>query len=262
MQTKSAIAMSLIFLFASVASHAESVFDGTWKADLSKNQKNEHSDVRQLVNGSYECRTCDPPYMIKADGSDQPVAGNSMYDTLSARIVDDHTVVMVAKKSGKLFLESTIAVSADGSTETIRQVVSGMGSQPFTVEKRFSRAAAGKPGSHMISGAWTEIETTASDNVDVTTFKVTGNTLKRDDAQGSSYVANLDGTPAPYSGDPRWDQVSVKMIAPNTIEETYTQKGKLRMRARWSIDSDGVTMHARFEDPNGRTFEQTGRKVR
>src|SRR5579862_9176394 len=105
--------------------------------------------------------------------------------------------------------------------------------QPFTVEKRFSSAEAGQPGSHAISGAWIETKMTASDNVDVTTFKVTGDTLKRNDAEGSSYVAKLDGTPAAYSGDPRWDQVAVKMTDPNTIEETYTQKGELRMRARW-----------------------------
>jgi hypothetical protein len=261
MQIRAVIATSVAFLLASAASQAASVFDGKWKADLDKNQKSDTTEIRQLIDGTYECRSCDPPYKIKADGSDQAITGNPMYDTINARVVDSHTVMITVKKAGKLFAETTISVSADGSRETVHQVVSGMGAETFTVEKVYSRAEAGAPGSHAISGAWTEVKTTASENVDVTTFKMIGDTLKRDDSQGSSYLAKLDGTPAPYRGDPRWDQVSVKMINSNTIDETYTQKGELRMRARWSIDPDGVTMHAHFEDPKGHTFDQTGHKV-
>ena len=134
---------------------AQSLFDGTWKADLDKNQNDsDKAEVRQLSKGIYECRTCQPPYKIAADGRDQAVTGNSMYDTLSARVVDDHTVMTVAKKSGKLIAEATIKVSDDGNTETVHQVVSGVGPEPFTVDTTFSRVQPGESGSHAISGAW------------------------------------------------------------------------------------------------------------
>jgi hypothetical protein len=43
--------------------------------------------------------------------------------------------------------ETTITVSDDGNTETIRQVVSGMGPNPFTVEKICNRLQPRAPGS-------------------------------------------------------------------------------------------------------------------
>lgn len=240
---------------------AQSVFDGTWKADLDKNQNSDKADVRELINGTYECRTCQPPYKIEADGRDQSVTGNSMYDTLSARVVDDHTVVTVAKKAGKLMAETTIKVSDDGNTEIMHQVVSGMGPEPFTVEKTFSRVQPGEPGGHAISGGWREVKMTASDNVDVQTFKVAGDVLTMTNVNGGSYTAKFNGPAAPYTGDPRWNFVSVKLIDARTIEETRRKDDKIVMIARWSVEADGTTMHASFDDTHGHVFKQSGHKV-
>ena len=237
------------------------MFDGTWKADLGKNERNAKPEVRQLMQGTYKYVTCEPPCELKADGAQHPVPGSGV-DTRSVRAVDEHSVAMTEMNKGKKSFDSTIAVSPDGNTETVSEIIFDVGPQPFTVTEYFVRVAAGPAGSHAISGSWKLTKTETSDNVDVTTFKVIGGSLKRNDIEGSSYIAKLDGTPAPYTGDPRWDQVSVKMISPNTIEETYTKKGQLRMRTRWSVDPDGVTMHAHFEDPKGNSFDQTGHKVK
>lgn len=261
MALKLSAASSLICILVTVPSHAASVFDGTWKADLGKNERDAKPEVRQLMRGTYKCVTCDPPYEFKADGAQYPAPGNGV-DTRSVRVVDEHSVAMTGMNKGKKTFDSTIAVSPDGNTETISETIFDVGPQPFTVTEYFARVAAGPVGSHAISGHWKLTKTESSDNVDVTTFKVIDQSLKRDDVEGSSYIAKLDGTPAPYIGDPRWDQVSVKMISPNTIEETYTQKGQLRMRTRWSVDPDGVTMHAHFEDTKGESFDQTGHKIR
>jgi hypothetical protein len=56
--------------------------------------------------------------------------------------------------------------------------------------------------------------------------------------------------------------VVVKMPDPRTLEETMSKDGQVRMRSRWSINVDGVTMHARFEDAKGEVFEQSGHKVK
>lgn len=261
MTFKLAAASSLALMLVNVPSHAASVFDGTWKADLDKNERNAKPETRQLMQGVYKCVTCEPPYELKADGAPHPARGSGI-DTRSVRVVDEHSVAMTGMNKGKKSFDSTIAVSKDGNTETISETIFDVGPQPFTVTESFARVAAGPAGSHAISGSWKLTKTEASDNVDVTTFRVTGESLKRDDVEGSSYLAKLDGTPAPYTGDPRWDHVSVKMVNSNTIEETLTRNGQLRMKARWSVDADGKTMHAHFEDPQGQSFDQTGHKIK
>lgn len=240
--------------------HAASPFDGTWKADLDKNTQNAPPEVHVLIDGMFKCLTCQPPYEIRADGSDQP-ASSSGLDARSVRIVDTHSIEITGKKGGQRVFQLRMSTSHDGNTEMLRETVY-TGRKPFTVTEYFARVAAGPPRSHAISGTWKLVKTEGSDDVDLTTFKVIGKAMSRRDAQGSSYLAQLDGTPAPYAGDPRWDHVSVRMPNQNTLEETMTKDGRVRMHARWSIDSDGTTMHARFETPDGKVFNQSGHKVK
>jgi hypothetical protein len=49
---------------------AQSAFEGTWKFDTNKVDFPKKPDVYVLQNGTYECKTCTPPYKIKADGTD------------------------------------------------------------------------------------------------------------------------------------------------------------------------------------------------
>jgi len=74
------------------------------------------------------------------------------------------------------------------------------------------------------------------------------------DLDENHYVAQIDAPAVALVGDPRWDHVAVKMPDPRTLEETMSKDGEVRMRSRWSIDADGVTMHARFENTKGEVF--------
>jgi hypothetical protein len=78
---------------------------------------------------------------------------------------------------------------------------------------------------------------------------------------GRSYRAKLDGTDAPYQGDSEFTAVSVRMIDTRTIEESDKTAGRVVKISRWTIDPDGKTMHARFDDTHGRIQEQTGHKL-
>ena len=49
---------------------AQNAFDGTWKIDMNKVDFSKKPDVFLLQNGMYSCKTCVPPYTIKADGTD------------------------------------------------------------------------------------------------------------------------------------------------------------------------------------------------
>ena len=81
------------------------------------------------------------------------------------------------------------------------------------------------------------------------------------DRMGRSFEAKLDGTDAPYKGSPEFTSVSIKLINPNTLEESDKNDGKVVKICTWSVDADGKTMHARFDDLHGRIQKQTGHKI-
>jgi hypothetical protein len=80
------------------------------------------------------------------------------------------------------------------------------------------------------------------------TYKVTGDTLTMSNPTGQSYTAKLDGTEAPYKGDPGTTSVSVKKIGPNSIEETDKREGKVISVARITVSADGKTMKFLIDD--------------
>ncbi len=100
-----------------------------------------------------------------------------------------------------------------------------------------------------------------SNHAEDTIFKVTGNTLAMSDRMGRSFSAKLDGTEAPYNGSDEFTSVSLKLLDDHTIEESDRRGGKVVKISRWSVGSDGRTMHVRFDDTQGHVQEQTGRKV-
>jgi hypothetical protein len=94
---------------------AQSVFDGTWKTDLSSLNASK-PDVFLLQDGMYECKSCNPTFRVKADGADQAVSGDPYVDTRAIKIVNDHQIEETDKKNGKVVGHSTVTVSSDGKT--------------------------------------------------------------------------------------------------------------------------------------------------
>ena len=79
-------------------------------------------------------------------------------------------------------------------------------------------------------------------------LKVEGDTVHMTTPTGQSYTAKLDGTDAPYNGDPGITTVSVKRIDKNTIEETDKRDGKAITVTRITVSPDGKTMNFVFRD--------------
>lgn len=240
---------------------AQSVFNGTWRPDPQTFSPTRKPDVVELANGVYACRTCTPPYKIKADGHDQALSGNPYYDTLSITTVDDRTVSKTAKKAGKTVAETKIAVSADGRTKTEVQTLYDMAPRPIEMTTHSSRVSAGSRGSHLISGTWRMTDGDVSNHAEDTDFKTSDGTLSMSDRMGRSFSAKLDGTDAAYNGSDEFTSVSLKMIDSHTIEESDKKGGKVVKISRWSVDPDGRTMHVRFDNTRGFVQEQTGHKV-
>ena len=231
-------------------SGAQSAFDGTWKVDMNTAKYPEKPDVYVLQDGMYHCMTCVPPIDVKADGQDQKVSGHPYFDTMSIKILDNNTIEETDKKNGKTVTTAKTWVSADGNTlmwefsdssATSGDPVKGTGHATL-VEK-------GPAGSHATSGSWRIVKMdTISENAMSITFKVNGDSLTMSSPTGQSYTAKLDGTEAPYQGDPGTTSVSVKKAGPNTIEETDKRDGKVLSVSRMTVTADGKRMKIATDD--------------
>jgi hypothetical protein len=240
----------LLFLLTPGLAMAQSAFDGTWKVDLKTAKFPVKPDVYLLQDGMYHCKTCAPPVEIKADGQDQKVTGHPYYDMASIKVLDDRTIEEIDKKNGKVVATSKTWVSADGNTLMFEFTdSSATNADPVTGKGEETRVAKGPAGSHAISGSWrTAKMDTVSDNGLTFTYKVTGDSLTMTNLTGQSYTAKLDGTEAPYKGDPGTTSVSVKKMGMNTIEETDKRDGKVTSIARITLSADGKSMTIAVED--------------
>ena len=240
----------LIALLVPVPAIAQNAFDGTWKFNLNDAQFSKKPDVFLLQDGLYHCKTCVPPIDVKADGQDQPVSGHPYYDSASIKVVDDRTIEEVDKKNGKIVSTSRTVVARDGKTAAFEfRDSSNSNADPVAGKGSIAQVAKGPAGSHAISGSWVTAKLdTLSDNGLLVTYKVAGGSLSMTSPTGQSYVAKLDGTEAPFKGDPGTTTVSVKSIRKNTIEETDKRDGKVISVASMTVAADGKTMTLKVED--------------
>jgi len=230
---------------------AQSAFDGTWKIDMDKTDFSKKPDVFLLQDGMYECKTCTPPYKVKADGTDQSVSGNPYYDTVAIKVVSDHQVDEADKKDGKVVATSTSTISPDGNTIMFEfsDSTTTNGGPPVTGKGEATRVAKGPAGSNALSGSWrtTKIEG-LSDSATVLTFKVSGDEITMTNPTGQTYTAKLNGTDAPMKGDPGISSVSVEMKGKDTLEETDKRDGKVIGVFKMTVAADAKTAKASYDN--------------
>lgn len=241
--------LSLSLLMPALAT-GQSPFEGTWKFELNTAQFPKKPDVYLVQHGMYHCKTCVPAIDVKADGQDQKISGHPYYDTVSIKLVDDRTIQETDKKNGKTVATSKTWVSADGNTLMFEfSDSSNTNADPVTGKGEETRVAKGPAGSHAISGSWRMSKLdTLSENGLLVTFKVSDDSLTMTNQTGQSYTAKLDGTEAPYKGDPGTTSVSVKRTGPNTIDETDKRNGKVISIAHMTVSADGKSLTFAIED--------------
>lgn len=247
---KSPVFIFFLSLLMPALATAQSAFDGTWKFELTTAQFPKKPDVYLLQSGIYHCQTCVPAVDVKADGQDQKVSGHPYYDTVSIKVVDDRNIEEIDKKNGKIVTTSKTSLSADGNTLMFEfSDSSNTNAAPVTGKGEETRVAKGPAGSHAVSGSWRMSKMdTLSENGLFVTFKVAGDSLTMTNQTGQSYTAKLDGTEAPYNGDPGTTSVSVKKTGPNTMDETDKRDGKVISIAHMTVSPDGKTMTFAIED--------------
>jgi hypothetical protein len=262
--------MKKLFLLAAITALgtpvlaiAQSAFDGAWKIDMNKVDFPKKPDIFLLQGGMYTCKSCAPPYTIKADGTDHSVSGHPYFDSAAIKVVNDHEIQETDKKSGQVVATSTSTVTPDGSTLMVefKDSSNTNGGPPVTGKGKATRAAKGPAGSHAISGSWqtTKLEG-ISDNAVIWTYKVTGDQITMTNPTGQSYTAKLNGGDAPMKGDPGVTSVSVKMMG-KTLEETDKREGKVIGVFKVTVAADGKTAKASFDDKlQNRTTDFTATK--
>jgi hypothetical protein len=242
---------ALAALLMPVLAMAQSAFDGTWKVNMNKVEFPKKPDMFLLQNGMYECKTCTPPYNIKADGTDQSVSGHPYFDSVAIKVVNDHEIEETDKKNGKVVSTSTTTVSPDGNTAmfSFSDSSNTNGGPPVTGKGEATRVAKGPAGSNAISGSWrtTKMES-LSDNATTWTYKVSGDEITMTNPTGQSYSAKLNGSDAPMKGDPGITSVSVKMMGKDMLEETDKRDGKVIGVFKMTVAADGKTAKASFDD--------------
>jgi hypothetical protein len=251
--------VGLVLLYLAPASvTAQSVFDGTWKIDLSKAQFSKKPDVYLLQNGMWQCETCVPAVNIKADGRDYKVPNDDpCLGTLSVRVVDDRTVEGANKGNGKITNTWKATLSPDGNALSFEnRFTCNAKSEPITTREEYTRVAKGPAGSHAISGSWAPVEASASENDLGETWKVEGDKVRYSDSTGQSFVAKLDGTYTAVTGDPSHSLASVKLEGKNTLVETVKLKGKVTSIIRMTVAPDDKTMSIVITDTQRGTTDE------
>lgn len=204
-------------------------------------------NVWLLQHGTYKCSSCSPIVQVRADGKDQPVKGQP-YDTISIKIVDPRTVKEIEKKNGQVVSDEKFTVSQDGKT-----ITDEFGNWKLIM----SRVEKAPTGAHELSGSWQPLKMESiSDKELLVTYELEGDTLSMSRPSGQSYTANLNGTDAPYKGDPDTNGVALKRIDKNTIEETTKLNGKVVSVTRMAVGSDGRSMTVSVQDAQDGTTHQ------
>src|SRR5271167_993456 len=227
---------------------AKSPFDGTWKARVDSIQVTGKPEVFEISNGMYDCKSCAPPYKIKADGTDQPVPGHAYMDHQAVKVLSPSSIEFTDKQVGKVMNTSSEMLSADGS-KLIGKFTSNSGEKPVTgtfTEKRVGPAPA---GALPISGSW--IQDSVSDMTDsglIVTLQTTPNGLKMT-SNGQTTDAKFDGKEYPTVGDPGKTMVTLKKISDTQFEETDRRGGKIFDVIMWTVAADGKTINVVDTDP-------------
>ncbi|MGE5357727.1 MAG: hypothetical protein ACM3NQ_01830 [Bacteroidales bacterium] len=246
---KKAVLVALL-LFSAFVLAAESPFTGTWKADLSKAQVSAKPDQIVLQSGRFQCTSCVPKVDVKADGTDQPVVGDPMRDTVAVRVIDDKTVEFTDKRGGKVIGKGKETVSADGKTMTIDfESFPPSGAKSVTGKQTMTRVAAGPAGAHAISGSWqVQKMDQVSENGLMITLNGTDDGLSMTAPTGESFDAKFDGKDYPVKNDLPGTMVSLKKLGERSVEQTIKRDGKVLYVNTMTVAADGKTMTYKSED--------------
>ncbi len=242
---------------------AQSVFDGTWKADVNTAQFGGKPQERMLKDGSFTCKTCVPAYTVKADGTFQPVRGNPYMDATSVTVVDPSTVKFAYRRAGKSTGEDTVTISPDGRTATWKGVDrSAANGVPVEYDVQDTRVGTAPAGAHALSGTWmAKSGGQVSESGLTVTLKTQGDTITVTNPGGETITARFGGPAAPVVGDPGKSMVKFVRTGASSYTSTTMRDGKVMSVNQVQVSPDGRTLTYKSENKqNGGTSQFTATK--
>ncbi|MBY0520257.1 MAG: hypothetical protein K2P79_07510 [Sphingomonas sp.] len=249
---KAGYLIAAAMMVAATPAAAQSVFDGTWKGDIASAQLPTKPWVRSLKGGVYSCE-CDTPLSVKADGQFHPVSGQSYFDSMMVKVIDDHRLASESRKGGKLVYVSTDSVSADGMTnEWTSKDYSAPNGMVVDAKGRDKRAGALPPkGAHMITGGWlaTNDGYSTTDAALYISFKSVPGGITMSTKTGQSYTAMFGGPEVVMQGDPGKTMIKLRKISDTSFEETDSRDGKVRTVYTYVALPDGKTVDVTVFNP-------------
>jgi hypothetical protein len=92
-----------------------------------------------------------------------------------------------------------------------------------------------------------------SKNGSTISFRCTADGFSAETPLGEKYDAKFDGKDYLIEDDPAHTMVSVKLLSPNTVEQTNKRDGKVVGVLRLTVAPEGETIHAIYEDKEANT---------
>lgn len=228
------------------ASGGQSPFDGSW-VNKAGEQLPEGPLSYSLSDETFRCSCAIGDIEIRPDGDDHKTAETAYWNTLNVEAVDARSVVLIAKKVGRTMFTEIDSVSPDGNTLT-QMVKDTTEAETVTIETWSHRVEAGPAGSHAISGTWKAFKARRSLNGSLIKYTCTKDSFSAETPLGERYTAKFDGNFYPVEDDPGHTMVSAKLLDARTVELTSKRNGKIVSISRLSVDPDGNSIHATFEN--------------
>ena len=244
--------MLLLLSLVPAIACASTAFDGTWKIKLDSMQfSGKPTEEEVIMNGSFTCKSCVPPFTIKADGKDQPTPVHNTRDHMAVKVVSPTTVESTQKVGGKVLGIVTETVSADGNRLT-SAFVDNSGEKPIKGTFTSKRVGPAPAGAHAVSGAWMQDGVPEmSEAARIVVIESSANGIKST-SNGIIMDAKFDGKPYAMQNDPQRTFVTLKKINDRQFEERDTSEGKLQGVTVWTVSADGKTLTQVNEDlPHG-----------
>jgi hypothetical protein len=236
---KSCAAMVLLFPALLFAQYP---FDGTWKVDLDASKPSSEPIVFSVSNGVYDCASCVPAVHVKADGTDQPVAGLS-HITAAVNEIGSRTIKIVVKKDGKTVSEEIRTTSENGRTLHVKVTeYPPQGGEPIIEETTSDRVGEPMPNANASSGTWRTRNLSGSENGLLVTYKESDSELNMSNPTGTSWTGRFDGKYYPVRGSYKVHSVSLRKINDRTIKLTFEANGMEVLVNMMTISADGRTM--------------------
>ena len=222
------LAASFAALVAATPVAAQTMFDGTWKIDVSSAQLPSKPFGWTLSGGSFNCTLCTTPYRVPADGAFHKVAGQPYWDEVAVQVVNPRSIKTTYKKGGKVTDTVVRTLSADGKTSSWQEMdTSAPNGKVVEASGKSIRVSTGPKGSHAMSGSWRAgpVDSVSDEGLTMS-IKTEGKTVSMTTPAGYDYTAIIGGPAVPVAGDLANTKAALAMPKPNTLIETDSQDGK------------------------------------